>query len=84
MSNAARVANAAASPTETTPEPIGWLAAQAGQLLPLLICQSRAGYYIGTLQEGLPFSRESVEYWPTLDLAEQALQSQCWTQRRAP
>ncbi len=84
MSNAARVANAAASPTETTPESIGWLAAQAGQRLPLLVCQSRAGYYIGTLQDGLPLSRESVEYWPNLGLAEQALRNQCWTQRRTP
>ena len=31
--------------------------------LPLQVCESRAGFYIGTLnQDGTPCSRESVEY----------------------
>ncbi len=43
----------------------GKLAEVAGKCFPLQVLKSRAGYYIGTCDEdGLPYSRESVEYWP--------------------
>ena len=33
---------------------------------PLQVCWSAAGYYIGYLDhDGSPYSRESVNYWPT-------------------
>lgn len=84
MTATLRAANAAIGPSSTPPPRIGWLAAQAGQRLPLLVCRSRTGHYIGTIHNGLPFARESIENWPTPALASQALQSQRWTQRRAP
>ena len=50
--------------------------------LELQVLQSAAGFYIGTLcpQDG-PFTRESVEYFPTRALADAALRSDRWTQR---
>lgn len=48
----------------------------------LLILQSAAGFYLGTLdQDGLPNSRESEEYWRTAADAAAALQSGQWTPR---
>ncbi len=45
---------------------LGFLAQAAGQAFALQVCHSRAGFYIGTRDdEGLPFSRESAEYWGT-------------------
>lgn len=42
--------------------PAGKLAQAAGQLFPLQVCKSRAGFYLGTYDaDGLPFSRESQE-----------------------
>ncbi|MCL6228141.1 hypothetical protein M4368_27225 [Pseudomonas aeruginosa PA103] len=49
--------------------------------LPLQVLMSNAGFYIGTLDEEGPASRESVEYYPSRDLAQQALDSGTWTQR---
>lgn len=42
---------------------------------------SNAGFYIGTLDEEGPASRESVEYYPSRELAQQALDKGTWTQR---
>ncbi len=71
--------------TETTQQQFGKLAAQCGQRLPLQVCQSRAGFYVGTLTvEGLPNSRESAENWPQRELAAQALCAGTFTQRREP
>jgi hypothetical protein len=40
------------------------LAAEAGKVFPLEVCESAAGYYLVTLNDdGEPFTRESVEYW---------------------
>jgi hypothetical protein len=64
--------------------PIGRLGAALGKALPLQVCFSRAGYYVGTLDEQGPVSRESVEYWPTQTAADEALSSGCWTQRLTP
>ena len=52
--------------------------------LPLQVCSSRAGFYLGTYDDEGPCSRESVQYWPTKALAEQALATGMWTQRLAP
>ena len=51
----------------------------------LQVLQSQAGWYIGTVNEdGLPCARESQEYWPTQELALQALQNDKWTQKSWP
>ncbi|MBF1865081.1 hypothetical protein ISX52_06810 [Pseudomonas aeruginosa] len=49
--------------------------------LPLQVLMSNAGFYIGTLDEEGPASRESVEYYPSRELAQQALDKGTWTQR---
>lgn len=61
---------------------VGVLALQSGELLPLQVLESQRGYYLGTMtiEEG-PVSRESEEYWPIRDLAQEALRDQNWTQR---
>lgn len=53
--------------------------------MPLKVCRSGAGYYIGTWDdiEG-PTSRESVEYYPTVEAAQEALKLDNWTQRADP
>lgn len=53
--------------------------------LPLTVIKTRA-YYIGTVNEhdGMPCSRESVEYWPTKDMAQKALRTGNWTQKQYP
>jgi len=48
------------------------------------ILQSAAGYYIGTYDAEGPVSRESLEYWPTRKLAEEAYVTGNWTQRDHP
>lgn len=69
----------------TKPQQFGMLALLCGHRLPLQVCQSRAGFYLGTLtEEGLPNSRESVEYWPQRPQAEAALQRGTFTQRVEP
>lgn len=50
----------------------------------LQVLKSQAGFYIGTLSEGLPCSRESVEYYETEKAAMQALIDDSWTQKVAP
>ena len=61
---------------------LGKLAKVWGVDLPVQVLESAAGFYLGTLHpvQG-PFSRESVEYWPTRSLAERALETGDWTQR---
>ncbi|EPO5508463.1 hypothetical protein ACUB19_005451 [Pseudomonas aeruginosa] len=49
--------------------------------LPLQVLMSNAGFYIGTLDEEGPASRESVEYYPSRELTQQALDNGTWTQR---
>lgn len=64
---------------------VGELAKAAGKAFSLQVCKSRAGYFIGTLDEdGLPYSRESAEYWSKSEQAESALVHGGWTQRREP
>jgi hypothetical protein len=60
----------------------GYLAKQVFNLdLPVQVCHSAAGFYIGTMHpDDGPFSRESNEYFPTKQLAEEALASGNWSQ----
>jgi len=63
----------------------GSLAAEfCNKRLPLEVLQSQAGFYIGTSDECMPFSRESVEYFKTRENADGALKSGEWTQRDTP
>lgn len=63
----------------------GLLALSIGKRLPLQICRSAAGFYVGTLDaDGLPVSRESAEYWRRPELAAEALRKGHWTQRLEP
>jgi hypothetical protein len=73
------------SPKEET----GWLAKTFGnEDLPLQVCKAGSGiFYLGTLTpDGLPYSRESVEYWTKREEAERALKTghPSWTQRSSP
>ena len=45
---------------------------------------SGIGYYLGTEYKGLPYSRESVDYWPTKEAAAKALEAGDWLSRRQP
>lgn len=49
--------------------------------LPLQVLMSNAGFYIGTLDEEGPASRESVEYYQSRELGQQALDNGTWSQR---
>ena len=62
--------------------PQGILAKQAGRCFPLKICKSHRGFYIGTLNEGMPYTRESQEYWGKEEQATAALQKGAWTQKQ--
>ncbi|QNR00118.1 hypothetical protein BGI51_22120 [Pseudomonas oryzihabitans] len=47
---------------------------------PLQVLQSRRGFYLGTVDdEGMPFSRESAEYFRNHKAAENALNTGKWT-----
>lgn len=60
----------------------GVLAAACGRPdLEVQVLQSAAGFYIGTFSEEGPFTRESVEYIKTRDMAVAALRDGRWTQR---
>jgi hypothetical protein len=60
----------------------GLLAAAFGKRqLPLEVCRSAAGFYLGTREDGVPFSRESEEYWRSRKAADRALRIGDWTQR---
>lgn len=52
--------------------------------LPLQVCKSNAGFYVGTMGEFGPCSRESNEYFRTEKAAANALQSGSWTQKAFP
>jgi hypothetical protein len=62
----------------------GTLATRAGYRLPVLVLESAAGFYIGTFDASGPVTRESVEYFPTYELASIALQNNTWTPRLTP
>ena len=59
--------------------------AGCGRRAELQVLQTRAGFYIGTVNEdGLPCARESREYWPTQEAATEALKNDEWTQKAFP
>ena len=53
-----------------------------GNILPVQVLKSAAGFYLGTLQGGSPFTRESEKYWSTAAEAASALEDGLWTARR--
>lgn len=62
----------------------GKLALGIGVRLPLIVMESARGFYLGTMDAEGPVSRESVEYWPSKEAAQAALdgvEGQDWTQR---
>lgn len=66
-------------------KPCGFLAKQCGRDLELTVCYSARGFYIGTRDDdGSPFSRESMEYWPQRDAVETALANGRWNQKMTP
>lgn len=52
--------------------------------LELMVYKSNAGWYIGTMYNGEPISRESESYYATKALAESALKNGTWTQKESP
>ena len=59
-----------------------YLASCYGYILEPQILQSKAGFYIGTVDAlNEPVSRESEEYYLTYGDASEALYRQEWTQR---
>ena len=65
--------------------PAGLLAlAYVGKSLPLQVLRSAAGHYIGTFDDDGLVSRESVEYFPSHEVARHALETGAWTQRQYP
>lgn len=63
-------------------KPVGHLAYRdLGLPLPATVLRSGAGYYLDTLNDEGPVSRESEEYFTTHGQALQALASGSWTQR---
>jgi hypothetical protein len=64
---------------------IGALAKEyTGKKLEVQVLQSQRGFYIGTMDNEGPVSRESVEYFKTREAASLALSSGTWTQRDEP
>ena len=59
----------------------GLIAGRFGERLPLEVLVGDEGFYLGTREDGLPFSRESAEYFATHELAQRALATGRWTQR---
>jgi len=55
---------------------------ECGIKYPLQILKSAAGYYIGTVEGFEPVSRESEEYYRSVDAVKQAFELNLWTQRR--
>lgn len=61
---------------------VGALARASGKEYPMEILQSVAGFYLGTYSyEDGPYTRESMEYWPTREKAKKAWDEGRWTQR---
>jgi hypothetical protein len=63
--------------------PVAMMASAAlGRPVPLEVCYSARGFYLGTYVDDEPYSRESAEYWTTREAAEAALAGGQWTQRQ--
>ena len=50
----------------------------------LEVLKSNAGWYIGTTKNMMPNSRDSVEYYPTREMAQTALTNNTFTRREHP
>lgn len=59
----------------------GQIARHYGADIPIEILAGDLGFYIGTREDGLPFSRESEEYFATREQAQLALATGAWVQR---
>jgi hypothetical protein len=77
--------NLCAAQTVDAARPVAQIASAAlGHPVPLEICYSAAGFYLGTYVDAEPYSRESVEYWRKREEAAAALASGRWTQKQQP
>ncbi len=54
--------------------------------IPLEVCRSAAGYYIGRMdpEDGMPYARDSEEYFRTMEAAQAALDEDLFTIRTHP
>lgn len=59
----------------------GQIALHYGEALPIEVLDGDMGFYIGTRKDGLPFSRESDEYFATRAQVQLALATGSWSQR---
>lgn len=56
-----------------------------GEQLPLKVCHSAAGYYIGWFCPNCgPYGRDSVEYYRTHEVATRAMTTETYTRRDHP
>lgn len=73
------------SPAQARADAIGYLALiHVGKRLPLQVCHSAAGHYIGTTDADGPVSRESTQYFRSYQAASRALTTGRWQQRLYP
>ena len=73
------------SPAQACADSIGHLAlVHIDKRLPLQVCHSAAGHYIGTTDAEGPVSRESVQYFRSYQAARHALETGHWQQRLKP
>lgn len=58
----------------------------ANTRIPLEVCRSAAGYYIGRMdpEDGTPYARDSEEYFRTREAADAALAEGLFTLRTHP
>ena len=74
----------APSPDGDSRRACGALAKRLSNLeLPLDVCHSASGYYIGTYCDAQPYTRESEQFWARRELAVHAMKTGDWTQRDA-
>lgn len=59
----------------------GALSEACGEKRPLEILKSAASYYLGTQTKRGPWTRESVQYWPSKEKAQNAWDTGNWTQK---
>jgi len=45
------------------------------------VCKSAAGFYIGRVCNCGPYSRESIDYYPTYEKAKEAFDESTWRMR---
>ena len=73
------------SPAQARADSIGHLAlVHVGKRLPLQVCHSAAGHYIGTRDTEGPVSRESCQYFRSYAAAQRALERGGWSQLATP